>query len=128
MQLDFFTVPKKPPIRILNFLLCLKFCAKVLPFFEITNNRIRIFDGAQKIFVQSKKLVNRGWRRLRSVARGRLFKQALHKHQREEAQQQGIGGLFLIAVGVSFGYHLVAHHIEHGTTGKSQQGRQQSVG
>ena len=39
------------------------------------------------------------------------LKHALHKEQREESEQQSIGCLLLIAVGMGFGNHLVAHHI-----------------
>lgn len=51
----------------------------------------------------------------------------LYQEQGHEAQEQGIGGLLLIAVGMGLGYHLVAGHIEHGTASKAQHDRQHSL-
>ena len=44
----------------------------------------------------------------------------LHQHKGDEAQEKGVGGLLLKAMGMGFGNHLIARYIEHGTTGKAQ--------
>lgn len=44
----------------------------------------------------------------------------LHQHKGDEAQEKSIGGLLLKTVCMSFGNHLVARYIKHGTTGKAQ--------
>lgn len=44
----------------------------------------------------------------------------LHQHKGDEAQEKGVGGLLLKTVCMSFGNHLVARYIKHGTTGKAQ--------
>lgn len=49
-----------------------------------------------------------------------LSHELFQQNERHEAEEQGVGGLFLKAVGMGFGYHLVACHIEHGTAGEAQ--------
>ena len=54
------------------------------------------------------------------VTESLCLKETFHEDEGHEAEQEGVGGLLLIAVGVSLGYHLVAGDIEHGTTGKAE--------
>ena len=44
----------------------------------------------------------------------------LHQYKGDEAQENGIGGLLLKAMGMGFWNHLIARYIKHGTTGKTQ--------
>ena len=54
------------------------------------------------------------------VTESLCLKETFHEDEGHEAEQEGVGSLLLIAVGVSLGYHLVAGDIEHGTTGKAE--------
>ena len=56
------------------------------------------------------------------------LKEAFHEEEGHEAEQQGVSGLLLVAVGVGFGYHLVAGDIEHGATGKTKHEGQHETG
>ena len=44
--------------------------------------------------------------------------------QSDEAEDKGVGGMFLVAVSVGLGDHFVADHIEHCPAGEGQHHRQ----
>ena len=44
--------------------------------------------------------------------------------QSDEAEDKGVGGMFLVAVSVGLGDHFVADHIEHCAAGEGQHHRQ----
>ena len=45
------------------------------------------------------------------VTESLCLKETFHEDEGHEAEQEGVGSLLLIAVGVSLGYHLVACHV-----------------
>ena len=49
-----------------------------------------------------------------------LLDYSLEVEEGEVAEHEGVGGLFLVAVGMGLDNHFVADYIKHGTAGKCQ--------